>query len=62
MSAPFLAELTADLQGRHPSLGLVINWVEQELAERGQTLELILQAESHDQAADHASIGNSITV
>ena len=61
MSAPFLAELTADLQGRHPSLGLVINWVEQELAEHGQTLELIQQAESHDQAADHASIGNSIT-
>ena len=26
MSAPFLAELTVDLQGRHPSLGLVINW------------------------------------
>jgi cellobiose phosphorylase len=61
MSAPFLAELTADLQGRHPSLGLVINWVEQELAEHGQTLELIQQADSHDQAADHASIGNSIT-
>ena len=61
MSAPFLAELTADLQGRHPSLGLVINWVEQELAEHGQSLELIQQAESHDQAADHASIGNSIT-
>ncbi len=61
MSAPFLAELTSDLQGRHQSLGLVINWVEQELAEHGQTLELIQQAESHDQAADNASIGNSIT-
>ena len=60
-AAPFLAELTADLQGRHPSLGLVINWIEQELAERGQTLELIQQAESHDQTADQASIGNSIT-
>ncbi len=60
-AAPFLAELTADLQGRHPSLGLVINWIEQELAERGQTLELIQQAESHDQATDQVSIGNSIT-
>ena len=60
-AAPFLAELTADLQGRHPSLGLVINWIEQELAERGQTLELLQQAESHDQAADQVSIGNSIT-
>lgn len=47
-AAPFLAELTADLQGRHPSLGLVINWIDQELAERGQTLELLQQAESQD--------------
>ena len=61
MSAPFLAELAANLQGTHPSLGLVINWMDQELAERGQTLELFQQAESHDQAADHASIGNIIT-
>jgi hypothetical protein len=61
MSAPFLAELTSCLQGTHPALGLVINWVEQELSERGQTLELVQQAESHDQAADHASISHSIT-
>ncbi|NQU76092.1 MAG: cyclic beta 1-2 glucan synthetase, partial [Planctomycetes bacterium] len=61
MSAPFLAELTANLQGTHPALGLVIDWMDHELAERGQTLELIQQAESHDQAADHVSIGNSIT-
>ncbi|MHC4539983.1 MAG: glucoamylase family protein, partial [Planctomycetota bacterium] len=61
MSAPFLAELTSRLQGAHPAMGLVINWVEQELSERGQTLELIQQAESHDQAMDHASISHSIT-
>ncbi len=61
LSAPFLAELTSCLQGTHPAMGLVINWVEQELSERGQTLELIQQAESHDQAADHASISHSIT-
>jgi len=61
LSPPFLAELTSCLQGTHPAIGLVINWVEQELSERGQTLELIQQAESHDQAADHASISHSIT-
>ena len=61
MSSPFLAELTANLQGIHTALGLVINWVEHELSERGQTLEMIQQAESHDQTADHVSIGNSIT-
>ncbi len=61
MSTPFLAELTSCLQGTHPAMGLVINWVEQELSERGQTLELVQQAEIQDQAADHASISHSIT-
>jgi cyclic beta-1,2-glucan synthetase len=59
-SSPFLAELTACLQGTHPAMELVINWVEQELSERGQTLEMLQQAESQDQAADHASISHSI--
>ncbi len=59
-SASFLAELTAALQGTHPAMELVINWVEQELSERGQTLEMLQQAESQDQAADHASISHSI--
>ena len=61
MSAPFLTELVASLQGTHPSMALVIDWVEQGLSERGQTLELIQLAESHDQAMDHASISHSIT-
>lgn len=61
LSAPFLSEMTSCLQGTHSAMGLVINWVEQELSERGQTLELIQQAESHDQTADHASISHSIT-
>ena len=59
-SSPFLAELTACLQGTHPSMELVINWVEQELSGRGQTLEMLQQSESQDQAADHASISHSI--
>jgi len=59
-SSPFLAELTSCLQGTHPAMELVINWVEQELAERGQTLEMLQQAESQDQAADHALISHSI--
>ncbi len=61
MSVSFLAELTSRLQGTHPAMGLVINWVEQELSERGQTLELIQQTESYDQAMDHATISHSIT-
>ena len=58
---PFLAELATGLQAEHPALQLVINWLEQDLAERGQTLEQIRQAESRDQAADRVSIGNGIT-
>jgi cellobiose phosphorylase len=61
LSAPFLAELTGNLQGTYPALGLVVNWIEQELSERGQTPEMIQQAESHNQAADHVSIANCIT-
>ena len=61
MSQAFIAELCTGLQGQHPALALIISWIEQELAERGQTIEQILRAESHDQAADRISIANSIT-
>ena len=61
LSQAFIAEVAAGLQGQHASLALVTGWLEQELAEKGQTCGLILQAESHDQAADQVSIGNSIT-
>jgi len=61
MSMAFIAEFVADLQGHHAGLGLVIMWVEQQLAEAGQTIEQVQQAESREQAADQVSVGNSIT-
>ncbi|MFH1477295.1 MAG: glucoamylase family protein [Verrucomicrobiota bacterium] len=61
MSPPFIAELYANIEGIHSLIGLAINWIEQELSQQGQTIELIQQAESHDQAADQVSIGNTIT-
>ncbi len=61
ISRPFIAELTASLHGQHPALGLVLHWLEQRLAERGQSPEQVQQAESLAQASDQASIGNSIT-
>ena len=61
MSQAFITELCTGLQGQHAALGLVISWVEQDLAERGHTIEETLRAESHDQAADRVSIANSIT-
>jgi len=61
MSQAFIAELCTGLQGQHPALSLVNSWIEQDLAEHGQTMDQILRAESHDQAADRVSIANSIT-
>ena len=61
MRAPFIAEFVANVEGESPALGLVINWIEQKLSERGQTIELIQQAESREEAADQVSIGSSIT-
>ena len=61
ISQAFIAELATSLHGHHPALVLVINWIEQELSEMGQTIEQILQSESHEQAANGVSVGNSIT-
>lgn len=61
LSHPFIAELTMRIHGQHLSLGLVLNWLERQLAEDGQTVEQILQAESQEQAMDQVSIGSSIT-
>ena len=61
MSQAFIAELRTGLQGQHPALSLVNSWIEQDLTEHGQTMDQILRAESHDQAADRVSIANSIT-
>ncbi len=61
LSKPLIGELVTHLHGQHAGLGLVLNWLDQQLAESGQTIEQILQAESQDQAADQVSIGNLIT-
>lgn len=60
-AGPFVTELVANLEGHDPTLGLVINWLEQQFAAHGQTLEIVHQAENHEQAADQASIANTIT-
>lgn len=61
MSPPFVSELFASIEGLHSAVNLAINWIEQELSQQGQTIEMIRQAESQDEAADQASIGNTIT-
>ncbi len=60
MNGPFVAEMARRLQGRSPSLALPLNWIEQRLAESGQSIEHLVQLEAQQQAASQVSIGNSI--
>jgi cellobiose phosphorylase len=61
LTGPFLVELASGLRAQHPSLGIVLAWLEQQLAESGQSLDQVQQAESRDQAAEQVSISNGIT-
>ena len=61
LSGAFLAELTRHLQGQHPSFSFASSWLEQRLADQGQTTEHLILAEGQIQAADQVSVGNSIT-
>ncbi|MEO8500100.1 MAG: cyclic beta 1-2 glucan synthetase, partial [Vicinamibacteria bacterium] len=60
MTSPFIAELARRLQGRGPSLALPLTWIEQRLAEMGQTIAQRVQEESQQQAANQVSVSNSI--
>lgn len=60
MRSAFVAELARRLQGHGPALSLPLSWIEQHLAESGQSIALMVQAENQLQAADQVSISNSI--
>ncbi|HEV2606781.1 MAG TPA: cyclic beta 1-2 glucan synthetase, partial [Xanthomonadaceae bacterium] len=59
-ASSFVAELARRLQGQSSALALPLTWIEQWLGESGQTIELLVQAENQQQAADQVSISNSI--
>ena len=61
LSGAFLAELTRHLQGQNPNFAFASSWLEQRLADQGQTTEQLILAEVKAQAADQVSVGNSIT-
>ncbi len=56
----FVAELARRLQGQSLDLALPLTWIEQRLAETGQTIEQLVRAENQQQAADRVSISNTI--
>jgi cyclic beta-1,2-glucan synthetase len=60
MTAPFVAELSRRLLGRGSALGLPLHWVEQRLAEQGQTVDAMVKAESQAQAAAQVSVSHGI--
>ena len=61
LSTAFVSQFTQALEGRGATTTLVLAWLEQRLADRGQTIEGSVQAESHGQAAAHASMANTIS-
>jgi len=60
LSNAFVAEFASRLQGQGPALVFAVTWLEQRLAEHGQSLELVFQQASQSQAAHQVSIGNCI--
>lgn len=60
LTSVFVAEFTRRLRGQNPTSTLPMNWLEQRLAETGQTPEQLIQLESQNQAADQVSMSNSI--
>ncbi len=60
LSAAFVAELARRLQAHSSGLSLAVGWIEQRLAESGQSIEQMVFAASQDQAADQVSVSNTI--
>ena len=56
----FVAEFARRLQGRGTALMLALQWIEQRLAENGESIELHVQLEARQQAANQVSVSNSI--
>ena len=60
MVGSFVAELARRLQGQGPALSLPLTWIAPRLSEIGLTVELLVQIEGQQKAADQVSIANSI--
>ena len=60
MNTAFVAELARRLQGQSLAWAMPLAWVEQRLAESGQSIEQLIQLENQKQAGDQVSISNTI--
>ncbi len=60
LSRAFVTEFMRRLQEKTPTVKLAASWIEERVAEDGQTVDQLVQAESQAQAATQVSVGNSI--
>jgi hypothetical protein len=60
LTTAFVAEFATRLQGQGTAVVFAVTWLEQRLAEQGQTIEQVFQQASQNQATHQVSIGNSI--
>jgi len=60
LTSSFVAEFSQRLSRQSPVLHLARSWLEQRLAEQGQSIEQLVQIESQSQAADQVSVSHSI--
>jgi len=61
LTPSFVAEVIRQLQGQSATYSVPLTWMEQRLAEHGQTIEQMVQADGQSQAVDQVSISNSIS-
>ncbi|MEO6757866.1 MAG: cyclic beta 1-2 glucan synthetase, partial [Saprospiraceae bacterium] len=61
MSSSFVAEFARKLQWKGPGLTLPLNWIEQHLAETGETISTMVLAENQRKAGSQVSVSNSIS-
>ncbi|MBN1609943.1 MAG: carbohydrate-binding protein, partial [Polyangiaceae bacterium] len=60
LSTAFVTQFTQALHGHGAATSFVLAWLEQRLAQQGQTTEDLVRADGQRQAADRASMANSI--
>jgi len=60
LSSAFVAAFARRLQGQGAQLALPLTWVEQRLADQGQSIEQMVHLQSQSQAASQVSVANSI--
>ncbi len=60
LSSSFVAEFSHRLSRQSPVMHWVRNWLEQRLAEQGESIEQLVHVESQLQAADQVSVSHSI--